>query len=167
MIAEAPSSTCTRRATPYRRRQMASARRAVRLCSKARVVGVAFFDYKHGQTGVAPNAIELHPILGFACLFDQAVSLANCELFGPPLRADVCKPSAGAKTYPDCGKSLGCRCVHRGGRTYGIRDYQPFEVVHERRRPTPRLRAGRGERIDLTFPDACERRRMRGGGAWD
>jgi hypothetical protein len=30
--------------------------------------GVAFFDYQHGQTGVAPNAIELHPVLGFACL---------------------------------------------------------------------------------------------------
>ncbi len=30
--------------------------------------GVAFWDFKHGQTGVAPNAIELHPILGFACL---------------------------------------------------------------------------------------------------
>jgi hypothetical protein len=33
-----------------------------------RVVGVAFFDFQHGQTGVAPNAIELHPILDFACL---------------------------------------------------------------------------------------------------
>jgi hypothetical protein len=32
------------------------------------VTGVAFFDFKHGQTGVAPNAIELHPILGFRCL---------------------------------------------------------------------------------------------------
>jgi hypothetical protein len=30
-----------------------------------RVTGVAFFDYNHGQTRVAPNAIELHPILGF------------------------------------------------------------------------------------------------------
>jgi hypothetical protein len=30
--------------------------------------GVAFFDFLHGQTGVAPNGIELHPILGFACL---------------------------------------------------------------------------------------------------
>ncbi len=30
--------------------------------------GVAFFDFDHGQTGVAPNAIELHPILGFTCL---------------------------------------------------------------------------------------------------
>ena len=69
MIAEAPlAPSCTVRATRYRRRQMVDARRAVRLCSRARVVGVAFWDFKHGQTGVAPNAIELHPILGFACL---------------------------------------------------------------------------------------------------
>jgi hypothetical protein len=27
------------------------------------VTGVAFFDTQHGQEGVAPNAIELHPIL--------------------------------------------------------------------------------------------------------
>jgi hypothetical protein len=27
------------------------------------VTGIAFFDVKHGQTGVAPNAIELHPLL--------------------------------------------------------------------------------------------------------
>jgi hypothetical protein len=32
------------------------------------VTGVAFFDFDHGQTGVAPNAIELDPILGFRCL---------------------------------------------------------------------------------------------------
>jgi hypothetical protein len=47
---------------------MKNARAVARLCSKARVTGVAFFDYKHGQTGVAPNAIELHPVLDFACL---------------------------------------------------------------------------------------------------
>jgi hypothetical protein len=68
MIAEAPSSTCTTRAAAYRRRQMRNVRRVVRVCSRARVVGVAFFDYDHGQTGVAPNAIELHPVLRFACL---------------------------------------------------------------------------------------------------
>ncbi len=28
------------------------------------VVGVGFFDFLHGQTGVAPNGIELHPVLG-------------------------------------------------------------------------------------------------------
>ena len=68
MITEAPSPSCDRHATPYRRRQMRVARNHVRLCARARVTGVAFFDFDHGQTGVAPNAIELHPILRFACL---------------------------------------------------------------------------------------------------
>jgi hypothetical protein len=49
---------------------MAAARQAVRICSDAEVNGVAFFDFKHGQTGVAPNAIELHPILKFRCLHE-------------------------------------------------------------------------------------------------
>ena len=49
---------------------MAQARAAARLCGRAVVSGVAFFDFKHGQTGVAPNAIELHPILGFSLPVD-------------------------------------------------------------------------------------------------
>jgi hypothetical protein len=68
MIAETPSSLCTAGATSTRRKQMVVARSRAGVCARARVVGVAFFDYKHGQTGVAPNAIELHPVLGFACL---------------------------------------------------------------------------------------------------
>jgi hypothetical protein len=68
MIAESPSAACTGGATPKRRRQMAVARRRVSLCVIARVTGVVFFDFFHGQTGVAPNAIELHPILAFHCL---------------------------------------------------------------------------------------------------
>jgi PKD repeat protein len=28
-----------------------------------RILGVGFFDFLHGQTGVAPNGIELHPVL--------------------------------------------------------------------------------------------------------
>jgi hypothetical protein len=68
MITEAPSPSCDRHATPLRRRQMRIARSHVKLCARARVTGVAFFDFDHGQTGVAPNAIELHPILGFRCL---------------------------------------------------------------------------------------------------
>jgi hypothetical protein len=67
MIAEAPSTSCTSGATPARRAQMSRARAAVRDCAAATVTGVAFFDYFHGQTGVAPNAIELHPILDFSC----------------------------------------------------------------------------------------------------
>jgi hypothetical protein len=48
--------------------QVQAARRIARVCARARIVGVGFFDYNHAQTGVAPNAIELHSVLGFACL---------------------------------------------------------------------------------------------------
>jgi hypothetical protein len=40
------------------------------------VTGVGFFDFKHGQTGVAPNAIELHPLLDIS--FGQAPPPAVC-----------------------------------------------------------------------------------------
>jgi hypothetical protein len=70
MISEAPNArSCTPHATAYRKWQMRRARSRIRrYCARARVVGVAFWDYYHGQTGVAPNAIELHPILGYTCL---------------------------------------------------------------------------------------------------
>ncbi|MGZ4371909.1 MAG: hypothetical protein ACXVRZ_13140 [Gaiellaceae bacterium] len=68
MIAEAPAPYCDRGAKPLYHLEMATARRAARTCVRARVTGVAFFDFDHGQTGVAPNAIELHPILHFKCL---------------------------------------------------------------------------------------------------
>jgi hypothetical protein len=68
MITETPQPTCTAGATPMRRQQMAQARAAIRYCRRAQVTGVAFFDFQHGQTGVAPNAIELHPVLAFRCL---------------------------------------------------------------------------------------------------
>jgi hypothetical protein len=76
MIVEFPASNCTRHA--LRRKQMAAARAAfVRACGhpssssftylrgSATITGVGFFDFIHGQTGVAPNGIELHPVLGF------------------------------------------------------------------------------------------------------
>jgi hypothetical protein len=70
MISEAPNApSCTANATLYRKAQMRVARSRVRRsCPRARVIGVAFFDTNHGQTGVAPNAIELHPILAYTCL---------------------------------------------------------------------------------------------------
>jgi len=35
------------------------------LTGTATLTGVGFFDFLHGQTGVAPNGIELHPVIGF------------------------------------------------------------------------------------------------------
>lgn len=68
LIAEAPAPYCDRGAKLLYRHEMATARRRARSCARARVTGVAFFDFDHCQTGVAPNAIELHPILQFRCL---------------------------------------------------------------------------------------------------
>jgi hypothetical protein len=34
----------------------------------AQIIGVGFFDTVHGQDGVAPNGVELHPVLDFSVL---------------------------------------------------------------------------------------------------
>ncbi|HEY8694274.1 MAG TPA: hypothetical protein VIR57_16215 [Chloroflexota bacterium] len=38
------------------------------MTGKAQITGVGFFDRLHGQDGVAPNGIELHPVLDFNIL---------------------------------------------------------------------------------------------------
>jgi hypothetical protein len=78
MIVEFPASYCTLTAKPVFRRRMQAARLAfIRSCGvpsssffsplrgTATVTGVGFFDFNHGQTGRAPNVIELHPVIGF------------------------------------------------------------------------------------------------------
>ena len=77
------AASCGRSATAHRQRQIATARARVRLCPRAVVTGVAFFDFQHGQTGVAPDGIELHPILGFRCL--SGVVVDGSALVGHPL----------------------------------------------------------------------------------
>jgi hypothetical protein len=42
-------------------------------------MGVAFFDFFHGQDGVAPNEIELHPVLSFRCLASTAAPTGAVE----------------------------------------------------------------------------------------
>src|SRR5512132_1919632 len=68
MVAEAPNAPfCSVDATAYRKNQMARSRDNVRVCAHASIVGVVFWDRPHNVTGRAPNSIELHPILDFAC----------------------------------------------------------------------------------------------------
>jgi hypothetical protein len=78
LIAELPSPPCTAGATPKARVKMRRTRNAFiaacgspsssfrRLSGTATISGVGFFDQIHGQTGVAPNGIELHPVVGFS-----------------------------------------------------------------------------------------------------
>jgi hypothetical protein len=43
-----------------------------------RVTGVGFFDFLHGQPGVAPNGIELHPVLDI--VFNPSLSALSLNL---------------------------------------------------------------------------------------
>lgn len=76
MIAEFPNSGCTKHASSTKRRAMSNARAAlIRACGtpgrsrfrtlhgSATLTGVGFYDLLHRQRGVAPNGIELHPVL--------------------------------------------------------------------------------------------------------
>jgi hypothetical protein len=85
MITEFPKASCTRGASPEARLKMRQARGALmrscglpsavrfkRISGRATVSGVGFFDRPHRQTGVAPNGIELHPVLAFTNAHCQA-----------------------------------------------------------------------------------------------
>jgi hypothetical protein len=78
LLVETKLEEDTRVAAPKRRLQMQNARsRFINACGfpssseftplsgRATVTGVGFFGSIHGQTGVAPNGIELHPVLAF------------------------------------------------------------------------------------------------------
>ena len=72
MIAEIPDPSCVGSTSPLRSgiqnaRSQFNARFTPTTSFKTAnvavtVTGVGFFDFDHGQTGVAPNAIELHPV---------------------------------------------------------------------------------------------------------
>jgi hypothetical protein len=84
MIVEFPDTTCPGARRSPKKAAMARARAALvadcgepssssfhRLQGTATVTGVGFWDVPHGQTGVAPNAIELHPVLRLSSLSCQ------------------------------------------------------------------------------------------------
>lgn len=53
-----------------------------------RMTGVGFFDFEHGQTGVAPNAIELHPVIDISFRGNTTATLmssANPSVYGQPV----------------------------------------------------------------------------------
>lgn len=73
MIAEIPSPSCLPAGSPFstgvsRARAQFDAKFSATSAKKTanvpvQITGVGFFDFIEGQTGVAPNGIELHPIL--------------------------------------------------------------------------------------------------------
>ncbi|HVT11640.1 MAG TPA: hypothetical protein VHE55_05195 [Fimbriimonadaceae bacterium] len=72
MIVEIPDPRAVDPSSPWRD-QIAKARqvfedafhpisRFTRRTAHLRITGIGFFDFLHGQSGVAPNGIELHPV---------------------------------------------------------------------------------------------------------
>lgn len=78
MIVELPDVACAGAIASAQKDAMRAAREAFEAaCGKpttkfrelngtAVITGVLFFDEKHGQNGLAPNGVELHPLLSFA-----------------------------------------------------------------------------------------------------
>ena len=78
MIAEIPDPSCVRDRGPLaseikNARQQFDAEYSVtgsfkKVDRRVKVTGVGFYDHIHGQRGVAPNGIELHPVLNIEFL---------------------------------------------------------------------------------------------------
>ena len=101
MIVEFPEPTCVPSA--FKRPAIAAARNAMlsncggissshftELTGKVEVTGVGFWDEIHNQTGVAPNGIELHPVLRFTgdCAGGTGPAGQECS----PAYPDFCIP---------------------------------------------------------------------------
>jgi hypothetical protein len=107
MIAEASPPFCTDPDSPWRRqitsvRALVDARIPMALLGWRRetvsLAGVAYIDFLHGQMGVAPNGIELHPVL--AMCFGRGCVLPDPR--GPsaaPVRQGAAPESACAYDY--------------------------------------------------------------------
>jgi hypothetical protein len=82
------------------------------------VTGVDYFDFRHGQSGVAPNAIELHPILG--------VKIGSLASSPPPARP---KPTTPPKSPPSSGSFSVSAYVSPNPVSYG-----QYATLYARRR---------------------------------
>jgi hypothetical protein len=108
MIVEFPQLTCTSKAATVLKKRMVAARASlIRACGQpstsrftslagtATITGVGFFDFKHGQRGVAPNAIELHPVLFFRAktCANSSTSSSGSTGHGGPAKPKPSPPS--------------------------------------------------------------------------
>jgi hypothetical protein len=93
-----------------------------------RITGVGFFDFIHGQTGVAPNGIELHPILDIVFTAPTTTALAssvNPSQYGTSVTFTATVASSGTATpsgnvsFFDGGSMLASRVLdNQGHATY-------------------------------------------------
>jgi len=104
MIGEIPSPTCVGSGSPFlsgitNARNEFNARFTATTSFQTanipvKVTGVGMFDFLHGQTGVAPNGIELHPILDI--VFNPGTQTPDFALSASPTTVSVAQ--GGTKT---------------------------------------------------------------------
>ena len=104
MIAEIPAPTCVGAGSPsaagvaIARAQFDARLKATDNFQTAnmlvQVKGIGFFDFLHGQRGVAPNGIELHPVLDI--VIGPAITSVNTSLV-----AGVSAAATSAGSRPD------------------------------------------------------------------
>ena len=106
MITEIPSPTCVGAGSPFLSGiQNARAEFNARFTATTsfqtanipvQVVGVGMFDFLHGQTGVAPNGIELHPVLDI--IFNPGTQTPDFVLSASPGSVSVAQGGSAAST---------------------------------------------------------------------
>jgi hypothetical protein len=103
MIAEIPSPTCVGAGSPFfagiqnARAEFDAKFTATTSFQTAnipvQIKGVGMFDFLHGQTGVAPNGIELHPVLDI--IFNPGAPTPDFSLTRSPTSLSVKQGTAG------------------------------------------------------------------------
>ena len=109
MIAEIPDPACVGAGSPFAT-QIQSARQKFDAQYTAttsfqtanvpvRLVGVGFFDFLHGQTGVAPNGIELHAVLDI--IFNPGSASPDFSLAAAPAAVSMSQGGSATTTVTE------------------------------------------------------------------
>lgn len=106
MIMEIPSPTCVGAGSPFfagiqnsraKFDAMFTATTSFQTANiPVQIVGVGMFDFLHGQTGVAPNGIELHPVLDI--IFNPGTQTPDFILSASPGSVSVAQGGSGSST---------------------------------------------------------------------
>jgi len=109
MIAEIPDPACVGAGSPFATgiqssRQKFDAQYTATTSFQTanipvRLTGVGFFDFLHGQTGVAPNGIELHAILDI--VFNPGTASPDFSLAAAPTSVAITQGTSGSTTITE------------------------------------------------------------------
>jgi hypothetical protein len=142
IIVEIPSSNCVGGGSPFgpgisnARRQFDArftATSTMKTTSTAVAIrGIGFWDYLHGQTGAAPNGIEVHPVLDIT--FTGAAALAPGVQIESILEGDQQRGPADDVRYPAdvvVDEDGGRVRLYRGGDAIGDPMFHGGPVIEE------------------------------------